>query len=176
LKKCAESIYELIDHAIKSTRRITTNLRPPLLDDLGLYATLEWQCAQFEKHHGIECRIICEKRKEKGCEECKTCEYKLGNAISISLFRLAQEALTNVARHSGATRVAVKYRPSKKSVFLSIGDNGCGIPEGHVIASTSYGMRGMRERIEQLGGEIKFAGTPGHGLRVTINLPLTAAS
>jgi two-component system sensor histidine kinase UhpB len=95
--------------------------------------------------------------------------------LSINLFRIFQESLTNVARHSGASRVEVELQPCNHEVVLSIRDNGRGLPEGHAITSTSYGMRGMHERVEQLSGKIEFDKPLGGGLRVMVRLPQPAA-
>jgi PAS domain S-box-containing protein len=166
------SMISLLDNAIKTTRGIINDLRPTLLDDLGLMAALEWQCGQFHQRTGIECRVVCINRENNDCAECKVCKYKFDKMLSINLLRIFQEALTNVARHSGASRVEAEFRPGNSEVILSISDDGCGLPEGRTIAATSYGIRGMRERAEQFGGEIKFVCPPGGGLCVTARLPL----
>jgi PAS domain S-box-containing protein len=158
-----ESMVDLLNDAVISTRRIITDLRPTMLDDLGLLAALEWQAEQFHKHSGIECWIACVDDEGR--------EGKLDKNLSINLFRIFQEALTNVARHSGASRVEVEFRLNDNEIILSISDNGCGLPEGHTIAQTSFGIRGMHERIRQLGGQIKFDNQPGNGLNVTVILP-----
>ncbi|MFA5826001.1 MAG: PAS domain S-box protein [Gallionellaceae bacterium] len=165
-----ESMSPLLESAIAATRRIIADMRPDVLDSLGLFAALKWQAEQFHKHTGIECRVIC--TYDQGCLDCKSCKYKLDQTLSINLFRIFQEALTNVARHSGASSVEAEYRPGNGEVILSIGDNGCGLPEGHMIASTSFGIRGMRERVGQLAGQIVFGSPPGGGLRVTVRVPL----
>lgn len=170
-----ESMVELFDEAVKATRRVVTDLRPTVLDSLGLMAALEWQAEQFRKHTGIECRIACIYRKDKGCEDCKDCEYTQDKTLSINLFRIFQESLTNVARHSGASSVEVELQPCDREVVLSISDNGCGLPEGHAIAPTSNGMRGMRERVEQLSGKIEFDKSPDGGLCVMVKFPQPAA-
>ncbi len=164
LQECAKSMIGLINTAVIATRRIITDLRPTLLDDLGLMEAFKWQSAQFQKRTGIECRVAC-----TGDEDC---EDMLDKVQSINLFRILQESLTNVARHSGATRVEVKLRRDDKEIVLMISDNGRGLPEGHTIASTSYGLRGMRERVAQLGGKIKIDAPPGGGFSVKVILPL----
>lgn len=158
-----ESMSQLLDNAVGVTRRVITELRPTILDDLGLLAAIEWHAAQFHKRTGIECRVNC--IEDKG---------NLDKQRSIALFRIFQEALTNVARHSGASRVEVEFRHDDEEVALSIGDNGCGMPGGHAIAPDSYGIRGMFERVGQLGGKIKFDSPPGGGLNVAVVLPLSA--
>ena len=159
-----ESMSQLLDNAVTVTRRVITNLRPTILDDLGLHAALEWQAGQFQKRTGIQCLVIC--HCAEGC--------KMDDIQAINLFRIFQESLTNVARHSGASRVEVELQCGDEEVILTISDNGCGLPEGHTIARTSYGMIGMRERAEQLGGRIDFYSPPGGGFSVTVILPLSA--
>lgn len=159
-----ESMSRLLDNAVGVTRRVITELRPTMLDDLGLLAAIEWQAAQFQKRTGIECRVKC--IEDKG---------NLDKQRSIALFRIFQEALTNVARHSGASRVEVEFHHGDEEVALSIGDNGRGMPGEHVIAPDSYGIRGMFERAGQLGGKIKFDSPPSGGLNVAVVLPLPAS-
>jgi two-component system sensor histidine kinase UhpB len=143
------------------TRRVISDLYPTIIDDLGLVAALRWQCKQFHKRTGIACEVFCPGNDE---------DRKLGKIPAINLFRIFQEALTNVSQHSGATQVNVEFQQNDNEVFLSITDNGRGLPENHVSAQTSYGMRGMRERVAQLGGRISFENPPGGGLRVTVEL------
>ncbi|MGO8754287.1 MAG: PAS domain S-box protein [Gallionellaceae bacterium] len=159
-----ESMTQLIDNAVGVTRRVISDLHPSILDDLGLVAALEWQCAQFHKRTGIACEVICAEDRDE--------EQKLDKTIAINLFRIAQEALTNVSRHSGATKVHVEFHQDEEEIILCISDNGRGLPEGHVIAQKSYGVRGMRERVAQLGGHITFDKPAGGGLRVTVTVPL----
>jgi PAS domain S-box-containing protein len=168
LQECAKSMIGLLDTAVISMRRIITDLRPTLLDDLGLMEAFKWQSVQFQKRTGIECRVAC-----TGDEDC---EDMLDKMQSINLFRILQESLTNIARHSGATRVDVKLRRDDKEIVLTISDNGCGLPEGHTIASTSYGIRGMRERVAQLSGKIIMDTPSGGGFSVKVILPLPAGN
>jgi len=160
------SMAQLIDNAVGVTRRVISDLHPTIIDDLGLVAALKWQCGQFHKRTGIACEVICAEDNDD--------ERKLDKAPAINLFRIFQEALTNVSQHSGATGVNVEYLQSDEEIILTISDNGRGLPEKHVIAQTSYGMRGMRERVAQLDGQIIFDGPPGGGLRVTVILPFAA--
>ena len=161
-----ESMTQLIDNAVGVTRRVISDLHPTILDDLGLVAALEWQCGQFNKRTGIQCAVSCVDDKDD--------ERKLDKAQAINLFRIFQEALTNVSQHSGASRVDVEFQQGDEEIVLSVSDNGCGLPEEHTIAQTSYGMRGMRERVAQLDGQIKFDSPPGGGLRLTVVLPVVA--
>jgi signal transduction histidine kinase len=169
-----ESMSPLLESAIAATRRIITDMRPDVLDNLGLFAALKWQAEQFHKHTGIGCRIVC--ANDHGCVDCRGCVYQLDKTLSINLFRVFQEALTNIARHSGASSVAAEYRAGDDEIFLSVSDNGYGLPEGHTPASGSFGIRGMRERVGQLGGEIRFDTPSGGGLRVTVRVPMRAVA
>jgi PAS domain S-box-containing protein len=166
VRECAKSMIGLLDGAVLATRRIISSLRPAILDDIGLLAAMKWQAGQFQQRTGIECKILCI------CCEAHDCEEILDSTISINLFRIFQEALSNVARHSSATRVDIEFSSLTGEVALSIKDNGRGLPEGHVLAPTSFGLRGMRERVAQLGGKIKFEHSPGFG--VVVKLPLQA--
>lgn len=159
----AESISQLINDASGITRRIITGLRPTILDDLGLLAALEWQAGQFQKLSGIECRVNC--IGDKG---------NLDQPRSIALFRILQEALTNVTRHSGASRVEIEFHHSDEEVVMSVIDNGRGMAENRSDASTPYGILGMCERADHLGGNINFNTPPGGGFSVTVILPLPA--
>ena len=150
------------------TRRVITGLRPTILDDFGLSAALEWQAAQFGKRTGIECRVNCVVGEGRG--------KKLDRIRSINLFRIFQEALTNVLRHSSASRVEVEFHHDDEEVLLSISDNGCGMEEKPADDSIHYGMLGMTERVDQLGGKIKFNSPPGGGFSVEISLPLPASN
>ncbi len=158
-----ESMSQLLDDAARVTRRVITDLRPTILDDLGLCAALEWQAGQFYKRTGIQSLFTC---------RTDDCEYELDKIQTINMFRIFQESLTNVARHSGASRVEVEFKYGDDEVVLVINDNGCGLPEGHIIAQNSFGMLGMRERAEQMGGTIKFYSPPNGGFSVTVLLPL----
>ncbi|MDH4216427.1 MAG: sensor histidine kinase, partial [Gallionella sp.] len=163
LLKHVELISQLTDNAVNVTRRVITGLRPTVLDDLGLLAALEWQAEQFSNNTGIACRVNSIEDK-----------VNLDKQHSIALFRIFQEALTNIARHSGATRVEVEFRCGDEEVMLSVSDNGRGLPDGHTVAPTSYGVRGMSERVTQLGGKIKFDSPPDGGFSVMVTLPLSA--
>lgn len=159
-----KSMTQLLDHAVGVTRRVISDLHPTIIDDLGLVAALEWQCTQFSKRTGITCEVF----RDEGSDE----DRNLDKTRAINLFRIFQEALTNVSQHSGATRVSAEFLQTDDEVTLMISDNGRGLPDKHAIASTSYGMRGMRERVAQLNGEITFDRPSSGGLRVTVKLPL----
>jgi len=166
------TMSRLLDDAVDVTRRVITDLRPTILDDLGLLAALEWQAGQFQKRSGIKCRVngIIRVQCSAGCEE--NCTAMPDRIQSINLFRIFQESLTNIARHSGAANVDVELSTEAGKLILCITDDGCGIPKGQVVSPTSYGMLGMRERVAQMGGEIYFSGAVDAGFCVTVMLPL----
>jgi two-component system, NarL family, sensor histidine kinase UhpB len=164
----AQAIYGQLESTVKSVRGIITDLRPPLLDDFGLLAAIEWQANQFQKRTGIECRVSCGGHYD--------CEDQIAPAHAINLFRIFQESLNNVLRHSGASRVEVELRQSRQALTLSIRDNGRGLAVGHTIAQTSYGVRGMRERVLHMGGSFKIVSQPGLGLSVRVRLKLPIVS
>jgi len=159
---------QLIDNAVATTRRILTGLRPTILDDFGILAALEWQAAQFQKRTGIECVVNCV------CARSEDCAKELDKPRSIALFRIFQEALTNVAKHSGASRVEIEFLRSDEEIVMSIIDNGRGMAKNRTDASIPYGILGMSERVDRLGGQISLDTPPGGGFTVTVILPLPA--
>jgi PAS domain S-box-containing protein len=161
-----ETMAKLIDNAVHVTRRVITGLRPTILDDFGLLAAIEWYAAQFSKRTGIECRV--------NCVTGEGCENELDKVRSINLFRIFQEAITNVMRHSSASRVEVKFHRDDREILLSISDNGRGMKEKYEGDPVHYGILGMTERVDQLGGKINFISPPGGGFRVEVYLPLPA--
>jgi PAS domain S-box-containing protein len=157
----------LIDHMISVVRRISTDLRPSVLDDLGLIAALEWQLSEFTS------------RTEITHEFTKTYEYvNMEENTAIAVFRIFQEALTNVARHSRATNVAVVLREGEGSLFgdeslvLEIRDNGRGITDEDILNPESLGLLGMKERVLAFSGEISICGAPGGGTTLILKIPL----
>jgi PAS domain S-box-containing protein len=151
----------LIDGAVRSMKRISTELRPGLLDDFGLSAAMEWQAEEFTIRTGIECHTVF-KPKEIVVDKDRT----------TAVFRIFQEALTNVARHSQATGVKVELIKSQKFIKLTIKDNGKGIAKEKISGSESFGLMGMRERVTFMGGGISIEGVNGKGTVITARIPL----
>jgi signal transduction histidine kinase len=152
-------INELIDNVITVVKRLITELRPQLLDDLGLSAAIEWYVSEFEKNSGIKCFIFFENE-----------EFNLNPEMNISIFRIIQESLTNVARHSRATKVDISYYETGNSFIFSIIDNGIGIKQEDLTGSHSFGIIGMKERIKYLHGDISFIGKDS-GTTITVTIP-----
>ncbi|HYL06695.1 MAG TPA: MEDS domain-containing protein [Thermoanaerobaculia bacterium] len=151
---------QLLDLASDAVHRIISELRPGILDELGLEAAVEWYVGEFEKRTGISCRLVS---TMAGAE--------LGSDQATALFRILQEALTNVARHAGATAVDIRLAAEAGRVTLEIVDNGSGIPEHKINDSRSIGLVGMRERTLALGGDLVVRPNPGSGTAVEVILP-----
>jgi PAS domain S-box-containing protein len=155
------TINELIDEAVQTIKRISSELRPGVLDHLGLVAAIEWQAQELEKRAQIRFEV---KSTPK--------EIALDGARSTTLFRICQEALTNVIRHADASRVRITLRKEHGRILLRISDNGRGIQEQQVSDSKAFGLIAMRERARYWGGDVKISGRPGKGTVVVATIPL----
>jgi PAS domain S-box-containing protein len=153
----------LVDRTIDAVHRISLDLRPSTLD-LGLVAALEWQAREFEKQAGVACVF---RSAEK--------EIDLEPDHASALFRIFQEALTNIAKHAGASRVTVSLRRQRQHLLLSISDNGRGIAPADRLKPHSFGLRGMSERARALGGTLTLSAAPGGGTMLAIKTRLVAA-
>jgi len=151
---------DLVDTTIQDVRRIATELRPGMLDDLGLVPAMEWQLQEFQKRSGIRCRFTSDLE-----------EVALDAEETTVLFRILQETLTNVARHASATRVEVSLDEEQGYVRLRVRDDGRGITAGEVEGSRSFGLLGIRERVLLRSGDFSIHGTPDQGTTVVIKLP-----
>ncbi len=149
-----------IETAVETVRRISSELRPAALDDLGLVAAIEWQAQEFQSRTGIRCRLTAPSESPA-----------LPPTHSTALFRILQEALTNVARHAHATAVEIRLSEREGLLQLEIADNGRGISQAEATATTSLGLLGMRERAAAVGGELRVEGGPGQGTRVVVRVP-----
>jgi signal transduction histidine kinase len=156
-----KAMSDLIDAAIKTVQRISTALRPILLDDLGLAAAIEWQAEEFQKRTGISCELVSD-----------TEELFIDRNVSIAFYRILQEALTNIVRHADANKVNVTFinRPWNK-LMLEVGDNGKGITEAQISSTRAFGLTGIRERVYLLGGEVKITGNEGKGTTLKVEIP-----
>ncbi len=152
----------LIDNTVKTVRRIASDLRPGVLDDLGIIAALEWQATEFEKRTGIRISL-----------STNVHEAEMNTQTSNAIFRVYQEILTNIARHSGATEAATVIELSDNVFCLSVEDNGNGFDPEKVKEKKTLGLLGMGERINILHGELYIEGVPGKGTRITVKVPLT---
>lgn len=155
------AMKELIDQSITSVQRISSDLRPGLLHELGLVAALEWQAKEFAERSGIRCDF-----------EPPAGDLTLDDRQAITIYRAFQEALTNVARHAKASAVESSLRKMEKGLLLTIQDNGRGMPVGAISDARSFGLMGMRERALSLGGQATFVSVPGKGTTVAVTIPL----
>jgi PAS domain S-box-containing protein len=161
LKTKIETMLGLTDRTIDIVRRIASELRPSVLDVLGLGEALEWQSRQFQDRTGIVVHY-----------ESPSAGVRLNQEQSTAAFRIFQEALTNILRHANATRVDVTIAEGNGAFVLTISDNGRGIKEEEKSALSSIGLLGMRERAHLLGGDIDVTGVEGEGTTVTLRLPI----
>lgn len=152
-------LMTMIDTTVKTVRRIASELRPTLLDDLGLVAAIEWHLEEFEKRSGIRQEFI---RPEH--------EPKIDDALKIGLFRIFQESLTNVARHSGAHKVNVRLQRDNGQIILKIRDDGKGF-DLEPTSKKTLGLLGMKERTKMMGGVYHISGVPGEGTMVEVIVP-----
>lgn len=159
------AMLKLVGSIIQSVRRISTELRPGMLDDLGLVAAIEWQTQEFQARAGICCQFTS-----------TLVDRKLDRELATAAFRIFQETLTNVARHAKATRVSIALGTKANSLILTVRDNGKGITEREIADRRSLGILGMRERALLLGGEVMISGLRGRGTTVTVAIPLKAPS
>jgi signal transduction histidine kinase len=153
------SIVGIVDATIKSVRRLMTELRPHLLDDLGLIAAMEWQAEEFSRRTGIPCRVSLPGH-----------DIHLDADRSIALFRIFQETLTNIARHASASEVRAELQAHDRIIEFKVQDNGRGITEAEVNNARSFGLLGMRERARYFGGGLEITGKPGEGTTVIVRL------
>jgi PAS domain S-box-containing protein len=152
---------ELIDDTIGRARRICSELRPGVLDDLGLEAAVEWQAQEFERRTGVRCQVVSSLPAPGPDRE-----------VSTTLFRILQESLTNVARHAAAANVRVELRQEGARVLLEVRDDGRGAAAALPAGRRSLGVVGMNERARRLGGTFTFNSTPGRGSCVQASIPL----
>jgi PAS domain S-box-containing protein len=157
------AMSKLVDGTTQTVRRIATELRPGLLDDLGLVAAIEWQAQEFAERTGLACELRLGDK-----------DLALDPDLATTLFRILQEALTNIARHARATRIEVELDDRPDLLTLVVRDNGKGIDPAQVFDSHSLGLMGMRERARVWGGDVVVEGIPGQGTTVIVRIPQTS--
>jgi PAS domain S-box-containing protein len=162
LREKVVNLLKLTDTTISAVRRIASEMRPSILDDLGLPEAIEWQAQQFQAHTGIHCHCDCWLENPALTREQAT-----------ALFRISQETLTNILRHAAATRVEISMEEQAGDFVLTISDNGKGITEEQRAGLHSLGLLGMRERARLVGGEITITGMAGKGTVVMTRVPIT---
>jgi PAS domain S-box-containing protein len=158
-EKIAEMVG-LVDSTINTVRRISSELRPGVVDDLGLVSAIEWHAQQFQDNTGIVCRF-----------ESNVEDVDLNREQATTIFRIFQEAMTNILRHAQATKVNILIEEEEGEFVLEIKDNGRGITEGEKLGTRSLGLLGMRERAYAVGGTVEISGTAGKGTVLIVRLP-----
>lgn len=161
LKEKVSSLTDLIDQSIESVQKISSKLRPTILDELGLIAAIEWQTEEFEKLTNINCSIVLPKE-----------DLHLSTEKSTAIFRIFQEALTNIARHSEAKKVAISLITENSILYLEIADDGKGITQEQLKDFKSLGLRGMEERAMIFGGTVSFDSIISKGTKVKVEIPI----
>ena len=154
-----ESMLSLIDDTFKKVRWISTVLRPRWLDDLGLSDTMKWLVEEFQEMTEIKCKITISRNLDPDKQ------------LSTALYRIFQEALTNIFRHAKASQVQVSLKKKNNQLILTVKDNGTGISEKHVSNSRSFGIIGMRERAQFLGGNFEISGAKNKGTLIKVTIP-----
>ena len=160
LKQKINSLADMIDSSVESVQKISSKLRPGILDELGLIAAIEWQAEEFEKLTNIKFSLVLPKD-----------EIKLERNKTTAIFRIFQEALTNIARHSEASKVTVSLLKHQSIIYLEIEDNGKGISQDQVKDFKSLGIHGMQERAMVFGGQVYIEGITGKGTMVRVEIP-----
>jgi signal transduction histidine kinase len=160
LQKRADSMSKTIDATMETVHRISSELRPKMLDDLGLAVAMEWLVEDFQNRTGIPCELIIESQAAS-----------LDKGQSTALFRIFQETLTNIARHANAAGVEVNLDLKPEETTLEVKDDGRGITREELASPKAYGIIGIRERVRALGGEAIITGEPGRGTTVKVRIP-----
>jgi signal transduction histidine kinase len=161
LEKGLDDLMDMTDSTLTTVRRISRDLRPSLLDDFGLVSAVEWQVQEFERGTSIPCSF------SSNCDS-----IDLGSESNTQMYRVVQEALTNIARHASANSVAVNFAAGDSEVQITIHDDGVGIGTLSQKAP-SLGLIGMQERSRMIGGELEIIGSPMSGTTVTLTVPYT---
>lgn len=158
--KLTEGLLKLIDETIDTSTRIVSELRPTRLDELGLQVVIEKKIREFEERTGIECELSIQPE-----------DLDLKGDLAIAIFRIFEEALTNVARHSDASRAEVRLRETASEYLMEIRDNGRGIRDPEQFAANAFGLIGMKERAHVFGGNVRINGVAERGTIVTVRIP-----
>jgi signal transduction histidine kinase len=150
-----------VDSTVRTVQRISSELRPGVLDYLGLAEAVEWQLKEFREQTGISCTAAISPELVIGDKD-----------VSTAVFRIFQETLTNIIRHAKASRVDVDLKQEVGVLTLEIRDNGAGIARENISDPASFGIMSMRERARHLGGAVIITGEPGKGTTVLVRIPL----
>jgi signal transduction histidine kinase len=158
----ATTIENLVDKAMTAARNLAHSLRPGYLDSFGIVAAIEMEACEFEQRTGIKCLLT---------HNDEEMELDLHPDVSIAIFRIFQESLTNIMKHAQATEVRILIQNSPQNIELTISDNGRGFSHDARMKPRSFGLRGIQERVAHFGGEVSFTSAPGEGTTVFVNVP-----
>ncbi len=161
LMEKTSAMLKLIDSTVHAVRRLSTELRPAILDSLGLIPAIEWLAQEFQKRTGVQCDFVTPDD-----------DLNVDHERTTALFRICQEALTNVARYAQANSVHIELDSHEQEITLRISDNGRGITDAEQRATESFGLLGMRERARLLGGTFNIKGVPNEGTTLTVRIPV----
>jgi signal transduction histidine kinase len=162
LQEKIRSLSAITTSLIRSVKNIASELRPGVLDELGLVKTLKSEAREFERHTGIQCRF-----------KTNTAKAKFDRSAAVAIFRIVQAALTNVARHAHASRTLITLMKKKNGLIVTVMDNGKGISRKLIDSHDSLGITGMRERTLALGGTFTLGGSRSKGTILTVQIPLS---
>jgi len=157
-----DSMFKVIDASLQTLHAVSSELRPVILDDFGLESAIEWQAEEFQNRTGVRCRV-----------NSSVADLDLTKEQSTAVFRIFQETLTNIMRHSGASEVDVRLEMNEDTLILEVADNGRGITEAEIGNSQSFGLLGIRERLYPWNGQVDFVGHPNKGTRVIVHVPIS---
>jgi PAS domain S-box-containing protein len=155
-----DGMLTVLDASVAATRRIAADLRPLMLDDLGLVAAIQWLVQSFSQRTGVACELLVNE------------ELELAEPYATALFRIVQESLANVAKHANATQASVIVERAADAILLKVSDNGNGFATQAPRKLGSLGLMGLRERAELLRGSVKIDSQTGGGTRISVNIPL----
>jgi signal transduction histidine kinase len=155
-----KSMTNIADQTIKTVRKISSQLRPDVLDKLGLKDAIEWLADDFSRRTGIECSVNI---NEVDCD--------INKNIQTVIYRITQESLTNIMRHANASKVSISVKETAGLIYLDVKDNGKGITTEEIQNGRSLGLVGMKERAYFVGGSFDVSGEPGKGTKISVAIP-----
>jgi len=155
-----DKTIKMVNGIIKDVQRISSELRPGILDDLGLTSAIEWYCEEFSARSGIKCKLKL--------EEIQITNHQKNTGI----YRILQEGITNISRHAKAKNVIVMLKQIKKDINLVIRDDGIGIPEEKIESRNSLGIIGIKERVKHFNGRFEFKSVKGKWTKIIIFIPI----
>ncbi len=159
LKQKIEKISTLVSESIGTVKRLTSELRPHILDDLGLITAIEWYTTEYKERTGIKMKLNIDKN------------ITLEKDHELVIFRILQESLTNIARHSKAENVEISFSKKHEAIILEVTDNGMGLPSTDQKKTKSFGLLNMKERAKEIGGNLTIESESNHGTTIRLTIP-----